>query len=1128
MPSPSAFEPYHPDPGKRRDMEDVVETASPELLTQEFEAALATGVLPEFVTVTRTKATHWVKFPTAFFEKNNNLPFMSKWVMGVLEKVASIRPKSFSVVTLPSASPEDKPMEYIIFQVYSAHEASVACEHGGKPKNSVDPVLFSLFTPEAKALQQGRVIKLTSLGFDTTANHVTAALSKYGPIESVRTGFNAKATMVTATVTFQSDLAVQSIKEQQKTCLRVRDDVGTLTLVGNEPPVAYDRELTLKLAHLPIGCQPGDVKDVFDHDIKTPNGVRPYHSIAMPLNPYNRQRQPEAYIRFSSIEQRALVMNKTIDINGHKTCWVPANKPTCRHCGDPKHFKKDCIVLQDTLNNRATRRVNVALIKGLSPTPQKWSRTPLTQVPYTSTPTPPAKSATTARSTPSNSYASVAGARNRGGAASDPITISTSTPPTTTPAPSKNATVIPNTTAAAPPSDWKARFKDLSDRMTEMSGRLDKEIRELNGRMLNIEHQLKLILKAITTPPAPAAMNSNTPIVSSFATSHTVLSDSSVGELTDDVDMDLPDVARNQDFVPSTPPSVSPSTPKEQTLSPDTPLVRHRHAAPSSAVGPYSVAAARTHLTGGTSISKNDPQRANSGNSVREELTHKGKAIQKREDANFCTTENIDIIGVQETKINAKKNKEPHLLRRDSACPYTGIWNHTATHFHGKGVGLMIHKAWARHIVETFSDDNGRGIGVVFGFKNNCRVAVINCYFPPSGSNTEDVDFPLLYKWVKHHVDRMRNAGNRILLLGDFNRVVSPLIDRATDNHTSTTPQLGLFPWLSSGRFVDTFRFLHPTERAYTFKTTSRIDMVWASPGLASFLVRSAIIPRDTLTRSDHSVMLASFDLHTLIHPISQATLTTQRAKGKKLLLDKVDDEAWDAFTTQADNALRNHSQLLEAPALDQFPTAYGHGPEATVFSRDYLQTFPLDRAWLALRGAIMDSAYAHLPSVKTGGMPPPPDGEGRIRVLIADLGNIIRATREMFESDAAVDEDLQKTTHRQLRRWHGQNGAEMGINPVPEVNGSAEEWRKWREEVQIHWRQARLNHQNYIAANKQDIINAHIENRDQRFATDTKKTIRNILEVFDGRVTLDHLIIDGTDGPYVEDDPAEIKREDN
>jgi hypothetical protein len=171
--------------------------------------------------------------------------------------------------------------------------------------------------------------------------------------------------------------------------------------------------------------------------------------------------------------------------------------------------------------------------------------------------------------------------------------------------------------------------------MTDMSGRLDKEIRELNGRMLNIEHQLGLILKAITTPSVPVATDSGAPNVSPPVTSHTVLSDSSTGAFTDDVDMNHPEVAYNEDVIPSTPPHVSPPTPKEQTLSPDTPLIRHRHAAPSNAVAPYSVNAARTHLTGVTSFSKNDPQRDNSGNSVRDELTHKGKAIQRRENGDF-------------------------------------------------------------------------------------------------------------------------------------------------------------------------------------------------------------------------------------------------------------------------------------------------------------------------------------------------------------------------------------------------------------------------------------------------------------------------------------------------------------
>src|SRR5690554_1171604 len=50
----------------------------------------------------------------------------------------------------------------------------------------------------------------------------------------------------------------------------------------------------------------------------------------------------------------------------------------------------------------------------------------------------------------------------------------------------------------------------------------------------------------------------------------------------------------------------------------------------------------------------------------------------------------LDIIGVQETKISA--NKERYLLPRDSACQYQGYWEQTATHYHGKGVGLLVNK----------------------------------------------------------------------------------------------------------------------------------------------------------------------------------------------------------------------------------------------------------------------------------------------------------------------------------------------------------------------------------------------------------------------------------------------------
>jgi len=108
---------------------------------------------------------------------------------------------------------------------------------------------------------------------------------------------------------------------------------------------------------------------------------------------------------------------------------------------------------------------------------------------------------------------------------------------------------------------------------------------------------------------------------------------------------------------------------------------------------------------------------------------------------------------VQETKLQA--NKDHHLLFRDSTCQYTGLWNHPTTHFNSKGVGLLVHKTWSKYIIETFSDNNGRGIGALFGFKHGFRLAVINCYFPPQGSNSHKTDFQPLHEWATAQIDKV-------------------------------------------------------------------------------------------------------------------------------------------------------------------------------------------------------------------------------------------------------------------------------------------------------------------------------------------------------------------------------------
>lgn len=289
--------------------------------------------------------------------------------------------------------------------------------------------------------------------------------------------------------------------------------------------------------------------------------------------------------------------------------------------------------------------------------------------------------------------------------------------------------------------------------------------------------------------------------------------------------------------------------------------------------------------------------------------------------------------------------------------------------------------------------------------------------------------------------------------------------------------------------------------------------MVWASAGLAPYLIRTETQEPEEFESTDHSLMKATFDLHSHVRPMNQAILAAQRPKDRKLLLEDVDNEAWDSYADQIERS------LVDFGGLDntlQFPEAFQAGA-AMKPTETYLKAVRLNHLWEVLRDTIISSAFKHLPSARTGGRPPPPDGEAFILSLIDDLGGIIRSVRVAFVDQQFADRNLKEETRSRISDWYRQNGAEMRLDVVPSVDGTVEEWKEWLGPVQRLWRQARLDHQEYFAANKQDIINAHIENRDLRFQTHTRQTIRGILEVFEGRVNLDHLIVDAdSEGPDV------------
>ncbi|KAG0273798.1 hypothetical protein BGZ96_004657 [Linnemannia gamsii] len=502
-------QPYHPNPNEENSMDDV-QVASQELNTQEFDnsiAAFEAGVQPEFLVVTRSKETHWIKFPVSCFDKGTSLTFMSNWAISNLKKVATIKPKSFSIANLPV---NDGSLErFLIFQLYSSSEADAACKHGGK-NDSGEIVYFALFTPEARALQQGRVMKITSLSFDTTGDHVRAALNQYGAIESVRTGFNAKATMITATVIFESAKSIDALKEQNMTYVQVREDIATVTLLGNSA-VRYDSNLTKKLALLPIGITPVEIEHFLTCQIKTPNGVLPFHSITMPLNLYTKKRQPEAYIQFSSVTQQELATKKRIKIDTHETCWIDSNKPTCRHCGDPTHFVNDCRAKAGYVSADMSRRSNINTIKGKTQTPSSGTR-PFTQVPNTNTSASVKKQTTSARTSSANSYSDILrGTKNQGSTTSNPISIGTHTPTDGLVAvASTNLAARPAAVASSPfvahPGTPSNKASTIKEQMAKLEQQQKESMASMRAEMQNAKSQGR----SITPPTSGPAYSVNT------------------------------------------------------------------------------------------------------------------------------------------------------------------------------------------------------------------------------------------------------------------------------------------------------------------------------------------------------------------------------------------------------------------------------------------------------------------------------------------------------------------------------------------------------------------------------------------------------------------------------------------
>ncbi|KAG0206221.1 hypothetical protein BGX33_007495 [Mortierella sp. NVP41] len=102
---------------------------------------------------------------------------MIKWVTLTLAKYAPAKAGSF--VCRSIVDPEGTASEFLTLQVASEADVRATCRHGGTLPDG-KTVRFVPYSSEAQAQQQGRVIQLSSMVFNTKASNVISAMGRVG------------------------------------------------------------------------------------------------------------------------------------------------------------------------------------------------------------------------------------------------------------------------------------------------------------------------------------------------------------------------------------------------------------------------------------------------------------------------------------------------------------------------------------------------------------------------------------------------------------------------------------------------------------------------------------------------------------------------------------------------------------------------------------------------------------------------------------------------------------------------------------------------------------------------------------------------------------------------------------
>jgi len=237
------------------------------------------------------------------------------------------------------------------------------------------------------------------------------------------------------------------------------------------------------------------------------------------------------------------------------------------------------------------------------------------------------------------------------------------------------------------------------------------------------------------------------------------------------------------------------------------------------------------------------------------------RACAKKGFGDWLAGSGAEIVGVQEVRA------APDQIPRELSQPEDWHTSFSSAERRGySGVGLYARRApdsIDTALEEARFDSEGRVQIARFG-----RLAIANVYFPNGNGKDRDnsrVPYKLdFYRRLFERLQRLRRAGVRVLVMGDFNTAHRE-IDLARPKENRGTS--GFLPeecaeidrWMDAG-WIDTYRHFDRSPDRYTWWSQRfgvrarnvgwRIDYVLASPAAMKFVENAMIYP--DVQGSDH------------------------------------------------------------------------------------------------------------------------------------------------------------------------------------------------------------------------------------------------------------------------------------